>query len=126
MSIVTNKPEQKERVLLVGLYGPDVPREIAKEHLDELERLTQTAGGYTVDKLLQNRTQADPGTYIGKGKLDELSSIVGSSQIDLVIFDDDLTPTQVRNIQRNTNAKILDRSGLILDIFAYRAKTFGC
>ncbi len=124
MSIVTNKPEQKERVLLVGLYGPDVPREIAKEHLDELERLTQTAGGYTVDKLLQNRTQADPGTYIGKGKLDELSSIVGSSQIDLVIFDDDLTPTQVRNIQRNTNAKILDRSGLILDIFAYRAKTF--
>lgn len=123
MSIVTKKTELKERVLLVGLYGPDLPREIAKEHLDELEQLTQTAGGFTVGKILQNRTQADPGTYIGKGKLSELSSIVGSSHIDLVIFDDDLTPTQVRNIQRNTNAKILDRSGLILDIFAYRAKT---
>lgn len=123
MEITTNKTTQKERVLLVGLYGPEVSRKMAQEHLEELERLTVTAGGVSVGKILQNKIKADPNTYLGKGKIHELSGYIKENHIDLVVFDDDLTPVQVRNIQRSTNAKILDRSGLILDIFAIRAKT---
>ncbi|HKI45559.1 MAG TPA: GTPase HflX [Balneolales bacterium] len=117
------KTNTEERVLLVGLYGPDVHKAIAVEHLEELKRLTDTAGGETVLQILQNREQPDAATYIGKGKLKELAQIVGEKAIDLVIFDDELTPTQARNIQNATKAKVIDRSGLILDIFALRAKS---
>ena len=113
----------EERVLLVGLYGQEVHKAIAVEHIEELKRLTDTAGGETVLQVLQNREQPDAATYIGKGKLKELTELVGENAIDLVIFDDELTPTQVRNIQNATKAKVIDRSGLILDIFALRAKT---
>jgi len=119
----TTQNQDKERVLLVGLYGQDIHREEAREHLDELERLTDTAGGITIQKLLQKRYKPDAGSYIGKGKLKELSSLVKQHKVDLVIFDDDLSSTQVRNIQNSTNAKVIDRSALILDIFAFRAKT---
>lgn len=123
MKLETKPNQDKERVLLVGLYGPNTHREIAKEHLMELERLTDTAGGITIQKLLQKRYKPDASSYIGKGKLKELSGLVKRNNIDLVIFDDDLSSTQVRNIQNNTNAKVIDRSALILDIFAFRAKT---
>ncbi|MEX2585835.1 MAG: GTPase HflX [Balneolaceae bacterium] len=112
-----------ERALLVGIYGPEILRWQAKEYIDELEMLALTAGAETVDKVLQNRTHPDPGSYVGKGKLDELKAISGEMAIDTLIFDDDLTPTQIRNIERETKSKVLDRSGLILDIFASRAKT---
>jgi len=112
-----------ERVLLVGLYGHDVHKAIVAEHIEELKRLTDTAGGNTVLEVLQNRDQPDVATYIGKGKLNELARLVSENSIDLVVFDDELTPTQVRNIQNATKAKVIDRSGLILDIFALRAKT---
>lgn len=113
----------KERALLVGLYGPDTIRVQAQEYLDELARLTATAGGIAVEKVLQNRTKPDPRYFIGKGKLKEVNEIVSDREIDTIIFDDDLSPTQVRNLEQETNAKVLDRSGLILDIFASRAKT---
>jgi GTP-binding protein HflX len=108
---------------LVGLYGPETTRFQAEEYLDELELLTDTAGGITIEKILQNKTHPDPSTYIGKGKLTELKRIMGEKNIDTVIFDDDLSPTQLRNIEHGTDAKVLDRSSLILDIFASRAKT---
>lgn len=120
---IKNSDIERERVMLVGLYGPDTTRKLAEEYLDELAMLVDTAGGLTIQKELQNRTQPDISTYVGKGKLQELKRLKGELRIDTIIFDDDLSPTQVRNIEAGTEAKILDRSALILDIFAGRAKT---
>lgn len=113
----------KEKAILVGLYGPETPRFLAEEYLDELELLADTAGAQTTEKVLQNRPHPDPSTYIGKGKLSQLSTMLTDTHSDLLIFDDDLSATQIRNIEKATNTKVLDRSGLILDIFASRAKT---
>ncbi|OGU98837.1 MAG: GTPase HflX, partial [Ignavibacteria bacterium RIFOXYB2_FULL_36_7] len=112
-----------ERALLVALIKGNVDSDIVKEHLDELEELASTAGAETVRKIVQAKYSADPAFYIGKGKAGELIDVVENDQIDVVIFDDDLSPTQVRNLERTLNRKIIDRSGLILDIFASRAKT---
>lgn len=120
---VKNSDIEKERVMLVGLYGPDTTKFQAEEYLEELALLADTAGGITVEKVLQNKTRPDITTFVGKGKLNELKRLKGELSIDTIIFDDDLTPTQVRNIETGTEAKILDRSALILDIFASRAKT---
>ena len=120
---VKNSDIEREGVVLVGLYGPETSRFQAEEYLDELELLTDTAGGITIEKILQNKTHPDSSTYIGKGKLHELKRIMEEKKIDTVIFDDDLSPTQLRNIEHGTDAKVLDRSSLILDIFASRAKT---
>jgi GTP-binding protein HflX len=115
--------KEQEKVILVGVFGPDISREEAKEHLNELERLADTAGGVAVKKILQNRTHPDPDTYIGKGKIQEIKADSSMLGADTIIFDDDLTPAQIRNIQKGTDSKIIDRSGLILDIFASRAQT---
>lgn len=120
---IRNSDILQERALLVGVYGPGMPRVQAKEYLDELELLTYTAGGLTVEKILQNRMHPDPSTYVGSGKLRQLKRMTGEKNIDTLVFDDDLSPTQIRNIEKETKAKVLDRSGLILDIFASRAKT---
>lgn len=120
---IQNSDIAQERALLVGIYGPETPRVLAEEYLDELELLTYTAGGVTIDKVLQNRTHPDPSSYVGSGKLRELKRMSGEKKIDTLIFDDDLSPTQIRNIEKETKTKVLDRSGLILDIFASRAKT---
>jgi len=120
---IQNSDIAKERALLVGVYGPETPRMLAEEYLDELELLTHTAGGKTVDKILQNRTHPDPSSYVGSGKLRQLKQMAGEKNIETLIFDDDLSPTQIRNIEKETKAKVLDRSGLILDIFASRAQT---
>lgn len=120
---IRNSDIVQERALLVGVYGPETPRLQAEEYLDELELLTYTAGGKTIDKILQNRIHPDPSSYVGSGKLRELKRRTGEQQIDTLVFDDDLSPTQIRNIEKETKAKVLDRSGLILDIFASRAKT---
>ncbi len=114
---------EREQVVLVGVYGMQHDREIAEEYIQELELLAATAGGDTVKKFLQNRDHPDPGTYIGGGKLGEIAEFVKSENIDAVIFDDDLTATQLRNIEQKTQTKVLDRSNLILDIFASHAKT---
>lgn len=113
----------KEKAILVGLYGQDTPRWLAQEYLVELELLADTAGASCVEKVLQNRPHPDPALYIGKGKLQQLKQLVSDKNADLIIFDDDLNATQIRNIEKITQTKVLDRSGLILDIFASRAKT---
>ncbi|MCH8496098.1 MAG: GTPase HflX [Balneolales bacterium] len=113
----------KERAVLVGLYGYDTPRQKAEEYLEELALLTDTAGGTVMYKIIQNRDKPHIGTYVGKGKLNEIKELIKAEELDILIFDDDLTPTQTRNIERETEVKVLDRSGLILDIFASRAKS---
>lgn len=120
---IQNSDIVQERTFLVGVYGPQTPRIQAEEYLDELQMLTHTAGGITIDKILQNRTHPDPSTYVGSGKLRELKHMASDKNVETLIFDDDLSPTQIRNIEEETKAKVLDRSGLILDIFASRAKT---
>ncbi len=109
--------------MLVGLFGADISKIHASEYLDELEMLADTAGAETVSKVLQNRNHPDPSFYVGKGKISELKRMVGELNVDSIIFDDDLSPTQIRNIEKMLDTKVLDRSALILDIFAGRAKT---
>ena len=113
----------KERAMLVALQTRHVNRELVEEHLSELEELADTAGADSIFKIIQSKSAIDPAFYIGKGKAEELAQLVELNEIDLVISDDDLTPVQVRNLERLFNRKIIDRSGLILDIFALRAKT---
>ncbi|MFO7448219.1 MAG: GTPase HflX [Ignavibacteriaceae bacterium] len=115
--------KKTERAILVALNTKDLSKEVVEEHLDELEELAVTAGAETVIKMTQDKYSADPAYYIGKGKAEELATLVEMNDIDLVIFDDDLSPVQLRNLERLVNKKIIDRSGLILDIFASRAKT---
>lgn len=113
----------KERAMLVALQTRHINRELVEEHLSELEELADTAGADSVFKIIQSKSAIDPAFYIGKGKAEELAQLVELNDIDLVISDDDLTPVQVRNLEKLFNRKIIDRSGLILDIFALRAKT---
>ena len=112
-----------ERAILVGLKTRDVIKPVVEEHLSELEMLADTAGAETIIKMIQEKNKRDPAYLIGKGKAEELAELVDLNDITLVIFDDDLNPTQVRNLEKLVDKKILDRSGLILDIFASHAKT---
>ena len=113
----------KERAMLIALKYQDVSKHLVEEHLSELEELADTAGADTIFKIVQSKSRFDPAYYIGKGKAEELAQLVELNDIDLVIFDDDLSPVQVRNLEKLFERKIIDRSGLILDIFALRAKT---
>jgi len=117
--------EQKtiERAILVALNTKELSRDIVEEHLDELEELALTAGAETIIRVIQEKNNYDPAYYIGKGKAEEILQLVEMNEINLVIFDDDLSPVQVRNLSNLINKKIIDRSGLILDIFASRART---
>jgi GTP-binding protein HflX len=112
-----------ERAMLIALQTRNLNRELVEEHLAELEELSDTAGADSIFKIIRTKSSIDPAFYIGKGKAEELAQLVELNDIDLAIFDDDLTPIQVRNLERLFNRKIIDRSGLILDIFALRAKT---
>jgi len=112
-----------EKAILISLNTHEYSREIVEEHLDELELLSQTAGAETAFKIIQDRSRVDSAFYIGKGKAEEIAQLVELNNIDLVIFDDDLNPIQARNLENLINRKIIDRSGLILDIFASHAKT---
>ena len=98
-------------------------REETDDHLDELARLTETAGGTVVDRVVQDRAQLDAAYFVGRGKAEEIASHARGHHADLVIFDDDLSPAQVKNLEKVIEAKVIDRSGLILDIFARRART---
>jgi GTP-binding protein HflX len=117
------KNTQIERAILVAVRTPDISKDKVEEHLDELELLSETAGAEAVFKILQDRGRVDSAYFIGKGKAEEIAQLVEMNDINLIIFDDDLTATQVRNLEKLMNKKILDRSGLILDIFASHAKT---
>ncbi len=112
-----------ESAILVGVQTPGQTRWQVDEALDELALLADTAGAAVTDRVLQVVSSVSPSTFVGKGKVEELGELVGRRKSDLVIFDDDLSPIQVRNLERSLKCKLLDRSGLILDIFATRAKT---
>jgi GTP-binding protein HflX len=114
----------EEICVLVGVISSDITEEIAQEYLDELEFLAETAGAITQKKFLQKLQFPNPRTYVGTGKLDEIRDYIKEHEIGLVIFDDELSPSQLRNIERVLECKILDRNILILDIFASRARTF--
>lgn len=115
--------ETSERAVLVGLITPQQNEAKANEYLDELAFLADTAGAVTEKKFLQKLNSPDSRTFVGKGKLEEIRQYVEDNDIGMAIFDDDLTSKQVANIERELKIKILDRTSLILDIFARRAQT---
>ncbi|MCX6270162.1 MAG: GTPase HflX [Bacteroidetes bacterium] len=114
---------RKESCVLVGLITPGQDEDRVKEYLDELEFLVDTAGGVTLKRFIQKVDFPNPRTCVGSGKLEEIRAYVKSENSDMVIFDDELSPSQIRNLERSLECKILDRSNLILDIFASRART---
>lgn len=112
-----------EKVVLVGVITATQNEEKAHEYLDELEFLTYTAGGEVIKRFIQRLDTPNPKTFIGTGKMEELTQFVEENEIGTVIFDDELTPAQQNNIEKILRIKILDRTTLILDIFAQRAQT---
>jgi GTP-binding protein HflX len=112
-----------EKAVLVGINYSYQTNDQTKEFLDELAFLALTSGAKTTQRFTQSLKIAHSTTFVGKGKLNEIEIFVKEKEIDLVIFDDDLTPSQLRNIEKQLCCKILDRSNLILDIFASRART---
>jgi GTP-binding protein HflX len=114
---------KQERAVLVGVVRPGEKAEETREYLDELAFLVDTAGGVVDHEFTQKMLKPDRATFVGTGKLAEIQAYVKSEEIDMVVFDDELSPSQLRNIERELQVKILDRSNLILDIFASRAQT---
>ena len=119
----TNRIEQEEKAILVGLVTKDQTESQVNEYLDELAFLAETAGAVTVKRFTQKLTHPDSRSFVGKGKLQEIKGYVESKDIRVIIFDDELTGAQINNIEKELNIKTIDRSDLILDIFARRAKT---
>lgn len=113
----------EETCVLVGVIADGTTEEQAQEYLDELEFLAETAGAIAQQQFLQRLPKPNSKTYVGTGKLDEIKDYVEANDIDLIIFDDELSPSQLRNIERVFEKKVLDRNNLILDIFASRART---
>jgi GTPase len=109
--------------VIVGVVHANQTRDQVNEYLDELELLADTAGAEVLDRVVQERERIDPAFMIGRGKAEELAVLSKYLDVDLIIFDDDLSPAQVKNIENLCKVKILDRSGLILDIFAKHART---
>jgi GTPase len=124
-----NTKEEAERAILVCTTIPksstkrSVKQKIYKEHLDELEFLTQTAGAEVINKVYQERDKIDSSFFIGRGKAEEIGREVEKKNVDLVIFENTLTPTQIRNLERVIKCKVIDKPALILDIFATNART---
>lgn len=114
---------EQERALLVGVIKQDENEQQVKEQLDELAFLAQTAGAETIKSFTQKLSQPDSRTFVGKGKLEEIRQYAHSKNINVVIFDDELSGSQITNIEKALDVKTIDRSDLILDIFARRAKT---
>ncbi len=117
------KEKTEERAVLIGMVTPDVDEATVSEYLDELAFLTETAGAVPVKRFSQKVEYPNPRTFVNKGKIEEIASYVSENEIDIAIFDDDLSPSQIRNIEKILNCRILDRTNLILDIFASRART---
>lgn len=112
-----------ETAVLVGVIGRDQEESEVNEYIEELAFLTETAGAITMRIFTQKMDTPNPATFIGKGKLNEVKDFVEENEVDLVIFDDELSPTQLRNLEKAFNRRVLDRTNLILDIFASRAQT---
>jgi GTP-binding protein HflX len=112
-----------ERAILVGVSLPDTTVEDEHESLDELAQLARTAGALVVDRFVQNRTRLDGRTYIGSGMVERIRAAASMHDANLLVFDDDLRPAQAREIEKATDIKVIDRTELILDIFARRART---
>ena len=112
-----------ERTVVVGIVTQNQSEEKLNEYLDELEFLTFTAGGEVIKRFSQKMERPNPKTFVGTGKIDEINLFVKENKISTVIFDDELSPSQQKNISRIIDCKILDRTNLILDIFAQRAET---
>ena len=108
--------EEKERFILLGVSQPD--HNDTEESIDELEELVATAGAITVGRIIQNRLAIHPRTYIGKGKVEEVLEMAFETDATGVICDDELSPAQLRNLEEDLDMKVLDRTSLILDIFA--------
>src|SRR6185295_10695865 len=123
MSLVEKQHHREEKAVLIGVIHKNQSEEQVKEYLDELAFLTETAGAITLKRFTQKLASTDPRTYIGSGKLNEIKEYVNHKEADLVIFDDDLNGTQINNLEKELKVKIVDRSNLILDIFANRART---
>lgn len=115
--------KQKEKAVLVGLVLPKKSKIEEMDSLDELAALAETADVEVVDRLIQERTSVNPATFIGAGKVKELENLLADHQAHVAIFDDELTPAQIRNLEKALKKKVIDRSALILDIFASRART---
>lgn len=113
--------QEKERVILVGVELPGA--ESMEDSLTELSELASTAGAETVGRVIQNREQVHPGTYVGKGKIEEIKDLLWELEATGIICDDELSPAQMKNLQDELNVKVMDRTLLILDIFAARAST---
>ena len=121
--MVETQNEKQERALLVGLVTAKQNLQKMQENLDELAFLAETAGAIPVEQVYQNLHLPDNRTYVGSGKLAEIKQMIRLKAIDVLIFDDEISPAQQRNIEKETKVKVLDRSMLILDIFAQRART---
>ncbi len=117
------RTDRPEKALIVGLITPVQSKDKVEEYLNELAFLVDTAGGVVVKRFTQKLGYPNPQTYVGSGKLDEIFQYVKAEEIDLVVFDDELGPSQLRNLEKVLECKILDRTNLILDIFASRAQT---
>ena len=123
-TIEENKNGARDYAVLVGLKSPVLGVDSAdEESLAELSALVETAGGQSVGMILQSREKPDPHSFIGEGKVEEVKRMVENSEATMVIFDNDLSPSQVRVLTELCGVQVLDRSGLILDIFAQRART---
>ena len=118
-----NVIKNEEKAVLVGLVYKDQTEQQVQEYLDELAFLAETAGAVTVKRFIQKLQHPDTRTFVGKGKLEEIKKYVQGKDVRIIIFDDELTGAQINNIEKETNVKVIDRSDLILDIFARRAKT---
>ena len=120
-----NNDFKKERAVLAGLSANsmDIDERSTDISMQELAALVETAGGETVGMLIQNRPTPDPRSFIGDGKVAELKSFIEYNDCDLAVFDNELSPSQMRVLSEELGVKVLDRSGLILDIFAQRART---
>ncbi len=114
---------QKQTAILVSLNNKQIPETVVEEHLDELEFLAETSGIKTIKRFSQRLEKPDTRTFVGKGKFEGIKAYVKDKAVHVVIFDDDLSPSQLRNIERDLKVKIYDRSLLILDIFLQRAQT---
>ncbi len=112
-----------ERAIIVGVITPDTNAQDVDDALNELELLADTAGAVVTDRVTQSLRQINAATYVGRGKVDEIKALVEHRESDLVIFDADLSTVQIRNLERSFDCKLLDRTGLILDIFASGART---
>ncbi|HKC23494.1 MAG TPA: GTPase HflX [Thermoanaerobaculia bacterium] len=117
-----DKP-RNSKTLLASVFGKHVSRAEAEDHLDELERLVETAGGKVVARALQERGSPDPATFVGKGKVKELAEAAEALGAGWTVFDDELSPSQTRNLEKELPTRVMDRPGVILQIFASRARS---